>query len=437
MQLTRFLLFAIVLGNLLQGCVEPVSKFNALPPGIWRGTLLLDRKPVIKYGDDRDIVKKFDTDSELPFNFEVKYENDTSFYIVIHNAGERIEVRDISFGKDRDTAKDTVVIEFPVYDTQIKAIYEDGVMEGDWIVNYRENYRIPFKAVHGQNLRFEGVGGANPTDFSGTWQCVFEPDTEDRYDAVGLFKQVKDSVVGTFTTETGDYRFLEGKSIGDKLYLSAFDGAHAFMFVAKMMPDSTLTGTFRSGSHYKTQWEARKNKDARLKDAYSLTGVKDNSPLSFSFENEAGKVVSINDPQYKGKIKLIQIMGTWCPNCMDETVFLRDFVKDYSPEDLAVVSVCFERYKDETRSKEMIRKFKERMQIPHEVLYGGHYDKKTAVEKIPQLDKLMSYPTLLIADKSNRIVKIHTGFYGPATPEYTKFKDELGVIVSSLIKNTH
>ena len=72
MQLTRFLLFAIVLGNLLQGCVEPVSKFNALPPGIWRGTLLLDRKPVIKYGDDRDIVKKFDTDSELPFNFEVK-----------------------------------------------------------------------------------------------------------------------------------------------------------------------------------------------------------------------------------------------------------------------------------------------------------------------------------------------------------------------------
>lgn len=421
----------------MQGCVEPVGEFKAIPPGIWRGTLLLDRKPVIKYGDDRDIVKKFDIDSELPFNFEVKYDSDTSFYIVIHNAGERIEVRDIKFGKDRATAKDTVVIDFPVYDTQIKAIYEDGVMEGDWIVNYRENYRIPFKAVHGRNVRFEGVGAADKTDFSGTWQCVFEPDTEDRYDAVGLFSQVRDSVTGTFTTETGDYRYLQGQAIGQKLYLSAFDGAHAFLFIAKMMPDSTLSGIFRSGSHYQTQWEASRNSSAKLRDAYSLTGVKNDTPLNFSFENESGKVISINDPQYKGKVKLIQIMGTWCPNCMDETVFLSDFVKGYSQEDLAVISVCFERYKDETRSKTMIRKFKERMNIPHEVLYGGHYDKKSAVEKIPQLDKLMSYPTLLIADRSNRIVKIHTGFYGPATPEYGMFKEELGKIVSSLTESAN
>ncbi len=61
------------------GCVAPNVTFEKIPPGIWRGALLLDRVPVTKYGDDRDVVKKFDTDSELPFIFEVVYDNDTTF----------------------------------------------------------------------------------------------------------------------------------------------------------------------------------------------------------------------------------------------------------------------------------------------------------------------------------------------------------------------
>ena len=136
----KYLFFGFM--TILAGCVEPNTTFEKIPPGIWRGVLLLDRQPVQKYGDDRDIVKKFETDSELPFNFEVVYDNDTLFHIVIHNADERIKVTDIKFGRDKATAKDTVVIDFPVYDTQIRAIYEDGVMEGDWIVNYKENYSI-------------------------------------------------------------------------------------------------------------------------------------------------------------------------------------------------------------------------------------------------------------------------------------------------------
>ncbi len=425
------LLFFIAILGFLSGCVEPAKEFHAIPPGIWRGVLLLDRKPVIKYGDDRDVVKKFDMDSELPFNFEVKYENDTSFYIIIHNADERIEVRDITFGRDKATAKDTVTIDFPVYDTRIKALYEDGVMEGDWIVNYRDNYRIPFKAVHGSDIRFEGVGDT-PSDFSGNWDCVFSQGTEDEYRAIGKFKQVRDSVSGTFETETGDYRFLEGKAIGDKLYLSAFDGAHAFMFISKKMADGKISGTFRSGSHFTDEWEGFRNPNARLRDAYTLTRMVDNKPLEFSFENTEGKMVSINDPQYKNKIKLVQIMGTWCPNCMDETIFLKDFIRDHGEEDLAVISICFERYKDDTRAKSSVKKFKDRMKIAHEVLYGGHYDKKSAIEKLPQLEKIMSYPTLIITDKNNRVVKIHTGFYGPATAEYGQFNKELADIISKL-----
>ena len=118
----KYLSFLILIT--FSGCLSPVQSFNKIPPGIWRGIFMLDRAPVVTYGDDRDIVKKFDIDGEVPFNFEVVYDNDTIFHIVIHNDTERIKVTDIKFNRDNATAKDTIQINFPVYDTQIKAIYE-------------------------------------------------------------------------------------------------------------------------------------------------------------------------------------------------------------------------------------------------------------------------------------------------------------------------
>ena len=77
--MVRYIFFVLL--AILAGCVAPNTTFEKIPPGIWRGVLLLDRQPVQKYGDDRDIVKKFETDSELPFNFEVVYDNDSLFGI--------------------------------------------------------------------------------------------------------------------------------------------------------------------------------------------------------------------------------------------------------------------------------------------------------------------------------------------------------------------
>ncbi|MFZ1751740.1 MAG: TlpA disulfide reductase family protein [Saprospiraceae bacterium] len=414
------------------GCVAPNETFEKIPPGIWRGTLLLDRPPVQQYGDDRDVVKKFETESELPFNFEVIYKNDSIFHIVIHNGSERIEVKDITFGRDIATAKDTVVIDFPVYDTQIKAIYEDGVMEGDWIIHYKDSLRIPFKAVHGVADRFAGVYNGDATSADGKWDCTFEIGTADEYKAIGLFEQKGDQLTGTFLTETGDYRYLDGKVLKNKLYLSVFDGAHAFLFLGKILEDGTITGTFRSKSDYTTNWQAIKNDKVVLGDAYTLTKATDDKPLNFTFENESGKLVSINDPIYKNKVKIVQIMGTWCPNCMDETKFLKEYIDAHPDEDIAIITIGFERYKESAKSKAALQRFKQKMNITHEVLYGGYYDKKEAVKSIPQLDKIMSYPTLIITDRNNRMYKIHTGFSGPATPEYEAFKQEFEELVKEV-----
>lgn len=412
------------------GCVEPVKTFDKLPPGEWRGVLLLNREPVIAYGDDRDIRKNFDVDSELPFNFQILYEGDV-MYAVFMNAEEKIEVRDIVFGRDLATAKDTVIIHFSVFDTSIEAIYEDGVMEGDWVVHYRDNYRIPFKAVHGNNRRFEFVNRGEVAQLDGEWQVVMGTNTESSYQAKGIFQQEGDRVTGTFLTETGDYRYLEGMLFGEKMYLSAFDGAHAFLFTGKRMQDGTISGTFRSGSQYQVDWQATKSSGFELSDPFNLTRFSPGK-INFTFENTEGQKVSLDDEKFRGKIKIVSIMGTWCPNCMDEAVFLKEYFSMHPDTQVTKIAIGFERYRERERSVEALRRFKNKMNIDGDVLYGGYYSKEESAMALPFLEKIISYPTILFINEENKIVKVYTGFNGPATPQYENFKKEFEQLLNEM-----
>lgn len=431
----RFITFLyIVIGLSLNGCVQPYTTFSKLPPGIWRGVLLLDRQPTIKYGDDRDIEKKFNVESELPFNFEISYTADSNLVMTLYNGTEKIEVTHIEFGRDLQTAKDTLIFHFDVYDTYIKAIYEDGVLEGDWVVNYKDNYAIPFKAVHGNNRRFDMVPKEPISNFDGQWACTFDVGNADAYPADAYFKQEGSNLTGTILTETGDYRYLDGMVSGDKMYLSAFDGAHAFWFSGKMLPDGTITGAFRSGTHYSVIWEGKKSSVTTLKDPYKLTSYKKDKPVQFAFLNDEGQMVSIDDEKFKGKPKIVQIFGTWCPNCMDETVFLQDYFSKSNDNDVALISIGFERYEDTIRSLNALNRFKDKMGVASEVLYGGYYNKEKSMQALPWLDTLISYPTLVMLDKNNIIRSVHTGFSGPATPNYENFKKAFEMNLQNLKK---
>ena len=90
----------------------------------------------------------------MPFNFEVIYDRPDSFHLVIHNGEERIVVNDIRMGVDRRTARDTLWIDFPLYDSHIQAQYEEDAIEGWWVAGNRKDYRIKFKALHSQPYRF-------------------------------------------------------------------------------------------------------------------------------------------------------------------------------------------------------------------------------------------------------------------------------------------
>ncbi|HRD38300.1 MAG TPA: TlpA family protein disulfide reductase, partial [Bacteroidia bacterium] len=88
---------------------------------------------------------------------------------------------------------------------------------------------LQFEAVYNNATRF--VTTAKPkVDFTGRYEVTFNAGTSDAYKAVGIFKQSGSKVTGTFLTETGDYRYLEGAVQNSNMSLSCFDGSHAFLF---------------------------------------------------------------------------------------------------------------------------------------------------------------------------------------------------------------
>jgi thiol-disulfide isomerase/thioredoxin len=424
-----FFVFLIV----FESCVTADNPYTKIAPGIWRGILKLD-KPNQMAAEEVELSSKFDF-TELPFNFEVKYLSQDSFVFVIYNDTEEIIVSDIYFGRDIKTAKDTLIIDFPIFDSYIKAICEESLMEGAWHVNYKPNYSIPFIAYHGKDFRFPLNNNKPNEKIAGQWQVSFDYEKPgESYPAIANLKLDDKKLSGTFQTETGDYRYLEGTTDGDKFSLSCFDGAHAFLFEGKNIEADTIIGVFYSGKHYESNFKAYKTDKPTLENPYNLTLPTSDKPFQFSFENTEGQMVSLDDEVYKNKSKIIQIMGTWCPNCRDETKFLKSFLQKNELLNTEIISIGFERYRDKNKSIAALKRYKEKLELPYPVLHGGYYDKKEASAIFPGLNKIISYPTMIFLDKNNRIMKIHTGFNGPATDAYQEFTKEFQELLAELEK---
>ncbi|MEL7123466.1 MAG: TlpA disulfide reductase family protein, partial [Bacteroidota bacterium] len=425
---------------LVTSCIVIPDTYSGLPPGPWRAVLKLDTNPVTPNPKGEPLPDKVDltfdevTEGELPFTFEVVYDTEDKFHIEVFNGDERIVVDDIEMGRSKSRARDTIRINFTEFDTYITGFFEENVIEGFWVVPYRGDYRIPFIAKHGQDHRFTKLKKEPMMDISGKWETTFEEGTEYEFTAVGEFDQNGNELSGTFMTETGDYRFLAGTIQDDKLYLSNFDGAHAFLFEAKIKADSTIIGSFTSGKHYKEIWSAFRNPAIKLADADTLTYLKPGfEAFNFSFPDTENKLVSLEDPAFEGKIKLVQLMGTWCPNCKDEVVFLREYFKENASEDVAWITIGFERYKEKEKSLEVLKTYKEKMQLDHPFLWGGYYTKDEASAALPMLNRVMAFPTMIILDQNNEIIWVHTGFSGPATSGYQAFTEKFNQVLQQLI----
>jgi thiol-disulfide isomerase/thioredoxin len=380
--------------------------------GLWRGLLTLDVKKQV----------------ELPFIFNVYYaDGEPSF--TIFNADERIVV------DEAEMKDDSLILKMPVFDSEFRCKIFPGLMQGVWINHAKkENNIIPFSAIFGQTDRFK-ARVITRVDIGGRWETTFGVGTPDSSKAIGVFKQNKQVVTGTFLTETGDYRYLEGIADGKNIYLATFDGAHAYLFTGIVNEKEEIIGDFYSGASFHEKFRAINNSRFELRDPYSITKIVKGVPVNFSFRSTNGDTVSLSDARYKGKVVIVQLMGSWCPNCMDETAYLCTLYNQYENKGVEIISLAYERTNDFEKAKKTVLRLKDKFGAPYEFLITGATGIANAQKTLPFLSSVSAFPTTLYLNKKHEIEKIYTGYSGPATgAAYIKMKENTENLLNELIK---
>ncbi|WP_342646102.1 TlpA disulfide reductase family protein [Mucilaginibacter sp. CSA2-8R] len=396
--------FALLLISIISVGAFAQSKLKA---GTWRGVLM----PA--------------AGGELPFNFEVK---DTAGrqQLTIFNAGERFKVKDIR------AKGDSVFIHMPLFDSEFKLQHKANTLTGNWIRHLgNRDAVIPFTAQYNVKWRFFEKPATPAYQITGRWSAIFGEGAE-RDTTVGEFVQKGNRVTGTFLTTTGDYRYLEGTLSGKKLYLSCFDGGHAFLFTATLSDAKTMA----DGLFGTTSWTAVKNPKAQLPDAYSLTVLKpEYKKIEFSFPDLNGQKVSLNDARFKNKVVILQIMGSWCPNCMDETAYLVNYYKKYHKKGVEVLGLAYERSAEFELARKAVLQEKSHFNVPYPLLLTGYTNnKKETAKSLPMLSNFLAFPTTIIIDKKGDVRKIYTGFSGPGTGiHYTEFANGFERLTDNLL----
>ncbi len=399
-------LFLVICASLLASAREAYAgdgnERQALRPGPWRAW-------VESPGGD------------LPFQLEFKSAGSDSaigepaWQAWIINGGERIAVPVVHVEGGR------VLLEIDYYDSRITAKMAEGGTELDGVWKKQGKggkwTEMTFHAVAGRKPRFlpPVERAIRPDDrIDGRWRVEFSKSEEP---AVGIFEtHPGGTATGTFMTTTGDYRFLAGDYDGRRLRLSCFDGAHAFLFHAQRQRDGSLAGDFWSRDTWHETWNAVPDPKVVLPDAFRLTKVDDKVELSgLVFPDLDGTPRSLADAAFAGKARIIQVFGTWCPNCHDASNYLVELRRRYGDRGLSIVGLAFELTGNFERDARQVRTYKKRHGITYPVLIAGIADKEAVAEVFPLIDQLRAYPTMLFLDADGAVRAVYTGFSGPAT----------------------
>ena len=373
-----------------------------------------------KLGIYRAEIKTKDN-SILPFKFEL-LSTSNQLIMKVENDKETLIYDDIVFEDD------SMKIFMPPYDAVIIAKIEGESLNGRYLKE-ESGKEAKFNARISDKPKFMSDKKAN-FSLDGKYKTVFRP--ENPYPGLGLFTQNGNNVSGTFRKNTGDTRFLSGITFGDSILLSTFDGAHPYLIKAEKKGD-TIFGNLHYYSNSITEFWMIKDDDYDLADSKSLTKLKDGfQSINFNFKDINGEFISLNDERFKNKVVVVQILGTWCPNCLDETQFFLSYLKENPDENLAFIGLSVEAAKTEERAMKRISNMIDKFDIPYPILLAqyGSTDKETFLKKIPMLENIISYPTTIIIGKDGKVNSIHTGFNGPATGQafidYKKdFKSEI------------
>jgi len=381
---------------------EPTNSTTALKPGHWVFTYDVNGANVTQHAT-----------------------LDDSLRFTLHNHTENINLLPTAFKGD------SLYIEIPVYNTYYQGMrVNDETITGAWYnPDKSSDYKVAFTAHYDAKPRVIST----TTEQAFTYAVRFSPDSTFEYPAVGKFSQTGSYLSGTFLTETGDYRFLEGEIQGNNLALQCFDGSHLFHFNMQR-EGNELTGIFRSGNHWQEPFVGVLDSNAQLRNPFSITTLAKDTVFEFHALNLAGEMTTLSTTQFQNKVSVIEIFGSWCPNCFDQAQYLRSLESRYPKDQLQIIGVAFERSADFETTVNRLSRYQREMGITYPLYIGGRASKNEAGNVFHMLSCICSFPTTLVIDQQGEVSLIHTGFNGPSTGRaYDYFKTTFEAHIDSLL----
>jgi thiol-disulfide isomerase/thioredoxin len=363
----------------------------------------------------------------LRFQFDLS-QRDSQWTAHVVNGPERIEVPHTTVDRGE------VLIEFTHYDSRIQATYDAGhdALEGSWTKRRGTGKlaTLKFSAKRPEAVRIH----PNADAFLGKWRVDFDSDDQP---AVGIFRRDdRGRLWGTFLTTVGDYRYLSGNIVGGKLELSCFDGGHAFLMRAALAADGSLQGDFWSGDWWHESWTAERDERATLPNAFELSRWNDSMAVAdLRFPDLDGNVRNIVGDEEQGQALILEIFGSWCPNCHDAGQYLTQISHKYHDRGLRVIGLAFELTGDTQRDAEQVRQYQHRNGLEFPAYLVGLSDKKKASAAFPALDRIRAFPTLVFVDRNLKVRAVYTGFSGPATGErHQRLREQFESIIEEILE---
>jgi thiol-disulfide isomerase/thioredoxin len=367
--------------------------------------------------------------AEVPFRFVIggTPEHPTGTFV---NGDERMPSTGGSFSDG------VLTIDFDQYGSKVIARLNGDALEGEYNRSTR-GPAYPFRATRAVVKPKD----SNPPSIAGEWKI---PTPDQKYEPSWRFivRQSGADVSAAIQRVDGDTGTLTGSFLargaaagGDrKLLLGHFSGARPMRLEVTVRPDGTLD-LLEDGQ---TRHTAVRASDPRAvaagdpRDPTQLTRVKDpDVPLRLQFPDLNGTPVSLSDARFHGKVVILSITGSWCPNCHDEAPFLVDLYNRYRDRGLEIVLLAFEEA-GQLANPVRLRAFVKQYQITYPVLIAG--EPKDLAAKLPQFVDLVAFPTSIYVGRDGRVRSTHAGFSGRATGElYTQTTDAITREVETLL----
>ena len=359
----------------------------------------------------------------VPFSFEI-IASDEKVRMLLTNGEEKIEINKL------ELSGDSIFIKIPIFDAQLRAQFTGKTMSGKWIKGYKET-EIDFKAEIGKP-RFS-LPAVESKKIETKWSMTFQPGTAYEYAAMGMFAQNGSSLTGTVVTGTGDFRYMEGTVIGDSIVLSSFDGAHGFLMTGRRSKGG-WKGEFHFDTNYVEKWDGTPSKHAAMPNPFDMVDLDGSVEEPYFDILSAGSGVDAIDlEKYEGKVLIIQLFGSWCPNSLDQSKYLIDWYSK-KQDDVEVLAVSYELNYSKEYGLKRIGEYKKELQIPYDIVLGGRMNKRTAAMAFPFMDRIEAFPTLVILDKKGNARKVHSYFQGPATGVlYQEFERNFNALIAELV----